>query len=1352
MRRKWSAVRNSAVLAVLIGGAALLMVSTPLTSSGVAASEGVGHPLGIPLGPVGIHRELAVSEFSVSQRTNSSFDLSWNQPASVTNDTLWIRAQACPALFGSGGISTDGPVSSYQFAGLGPPGQTFCLGVRPWSGPLKGSMAEMNVTLAPGDIAGTVRADVDGYGPSPTMVGANVTVYSETCAGKVPTVSGCPVVANTSTGSGGAFSLEVPSGSYYVAVAPDPEIADPSYLYGFGGAAANVTTPNQSINLTVYPFVPYGNSTLVLPGYACLRPYLDDYDGQGPGCQNPVLSWTQDGAYYVNATDELVFYSFVNRTVYAIAPWTPLFQSFPSYAMIPNLLEITQDGTFIYSWGTLTSKSTVVTAEAVNVTTHQVFLYDFTSFGTSAVQANGQVQMTGWDGNDSQFTVILSSGAVVDHDIWSSGESPVATMDFFEANNVYWEPYLNGYIDVEADGSSSDYVEEWQLTGPTSTTLEKTYDQQWKSGGGIIVNGVNGVSFNASSRELSVQAEYSGLVYQVSGSGTLTTLLVVTNLYHPGKPPAEPLGNAAASDRATITTEGPFYGGNYQGFGNDSWLVNLDPGHLGYESTNVSPYVYNGVLPFSYAWIQWFQEGMFYNTSYLIAPVSYACAPGGSFCPINGTGDYVPGTIWWMWRLGLPEFPNPRSAPMADVLPPPPTDVTAARATNSSIALQWTPPVAFGLINYTVSWGTSAGPAGSASVPPTQDHYTIEGLDQGTAYDLQVEAWNLHFHGGSEGISLRYTEAAATNLSLTSVTASSVSLSWTNPTEPFTSVELDYGVSPSGPTTNLSVGTDSEHNVSGLSSDLTYYFEVVAWNGSVAETPSNQVEAETLNQTAVTNLRVVSTSSSWITLKWSNPSGEFTNLTLDYGTSPSALSVQLSIGTPSEYTLEGLPSGTTYWFEIVAWNGTTAALPSNEVEASTFVLPKVTALSISLELPESVSLSWTNPVTEFTNLSIELGSSPSTLGNAISVGVPSQYTVTGLDPGTNYWFEVVPWNGTTQGIGSGVVEGSTPELPVVTSFTILSTNLTSVSSSWTNPSEPYTNLTFEYGTSPSVPQYQLSLGIAPSSYVVSDLSPGTAYWFVVVPWNEGVRGTPSQEIQDTTPTFPGASALQVTSSGPNSISLAWTIAPAPLTNETLECGTNPSNLSDQVELGPVSNETVTGLSPETRYWFEVVPWNGAYPGTPSNLVEGTTAAAAPILLYITSVGARSVSLAWKGAPNATSSLEILMGTHSTGLNGKSWVPGGTASYVLENLSRGATYWFEVVAFVNSTGSGPGAHLMSPYSVPSEELSVRTLGSGGSESAFETLIVTPWTWPVLAVVLGAVAFITARWKSGSVQGR
>jgi len=657
------------------------------------------------------------------------------------------------------------------------------------------------------------------------------------------------------------------------------------------------------------------------------------------------------------------------------------------------------------------------------------------------------------------------------------------------------------------------------VASSSAYSLVQTYYAQW-SGAGIVVNGVNGVSFNVTSRELSVQAENSGLVYAVGPGGAISNLLLVTNLYQDGSCQCVPIGPASESDRPTLIASGPEASMSYNGFVNDSWLTSMVPGHVGFYSTNESPYSYNPHASWGtdYTWSAWNQEGQFVNTSYIISQESYVCGSvEPAACTINGSDGAALGTIWWLWEQGLPEFPYAATNPLADAVAPVATDVTSVSANGTNVTIHWTHPGHDAILNYTVAWGTQPGtPSDFASVPGSASSYLISGLTPGVLYYLSVDAWNLHFHGGSAGISSFSTLPEATGLAVTGTGISNVSLAWTNPAAgTFTNDTVEYGTAPGSLTQHVSAGVVSSYTVSGLLPSTRYYFSVLAWNGSTNGIASNIVDATTSFEGA-TDLLVTGVGVTNVSLAWTNPSaGTFTNLTVDYGTAPGSLSAHQSVGTVSAHVVGGLRASTTYYFGVVAWNGSVEGSASNVVHAST-TFPGATDLVVAGVTATTAYLTWLDPAAgTFTNQTVDYGVAPGSLSNHASVGTVSTYTVTGLAPARMFYFEVVAWNGSVEAVPSNVVSASTL-LEGATSLVATGTNATNVSLAWSNPPVgTFTNVTIEYGTSSASLTQHLSVGTVSSS-TVTGLTPSTTYYFDVVAWNGSSHALPSNVLSVTT--------------------------------------------------------------------------------------------------------------------------------------------------------------------------------------------------------------------------------------------
>jgi hypothetical protein len=596
----------------------------------------------------------------------------------------------------------------------------------------------------------------EGTPPEP-IASERVTLADQLCAGPVGP-STCTTVNSTLTNATGAFSFVVPNGSYYA-------YATNGSQWGGAWAPVTVTGVGATVALRAYPWVPYGNATFVLPAWNNLSGRAANCNAQIPcakapyGTQVPVLSWTQDGAVYVNATDELVFYSFVNRSVTALGAWVPLYDNVMGYDGVENTEWLTQDGSYAYEFGCLSSctNSSTVTLYALNLSTGRSFEHNFTGLTDGALYSNAQVNLVGLDGNDSVAALFLANGTVDGYGLWNRTQWVLGDLPFFEANNVYWLPAYNAFVDVEAEGSSSDRIDEYALTGAgAGGALEQTYTGKYASG--YDSNGVDGLFVNVSSHELLVSesrrlGDLRSQLFSFGGTGTLTGL---TTSYPTGGLGAWPENGAypnsySSEHRVSLVSSGPMFMGFWDGlFDNGSWLY--DPATGGYLSTNVS---FDDNQSASATFHEEHQnpnqvEGLFFNTSYSILGASVDCQSAHDHCAIRGTvAGTQAGTVWWTWKLGLPEFPYPASAALAQPLPPSILALSAT-ANGSSVSLAWTAPAegSHPILNYTVFWGTSPGALDSVlNLPGSASGATLSGLLPGEVIYYGAYAWNLHWHG-----------------------------------------------------------------------------------------------------------------------------------------------------------------------------------------------------------------------------------------------------------------------------------------------------------------------------------------------------------------------------------------------------------------------------------------------------------------------------------------------------------------------------------------------------------------------------------------------------------------------------
>ncbi len=616
-------------------------------------------------------------------------------------------------------------------------------------------IAPMTSELVYGSLFGV---NVSG-GPEIPIPGAVVYAGLRPC----PSVGTCASIdQGLTSGDSAEWSLLLPPGNYFLWS---------SQTGPFGGADEPVSVDSADvgpIRLVANPYLGYSNRTELLPAWNSLSSYAANCNAALPchsgstvqpyGSQVPLLSWTQDGVFYVNATLELVFYSFVNQSVRPIAPWLALYDDVMDYEGVENTEWITADGSYVYEFGCAQSctDSSSIIVYAVNTTTGRSFTWNVSGLTRTSFANNGQVDLIGEQGNHSVVALTDDAGVVTAYNLWNETQWTLATIPFFEANNLYWVDGLDSYFDIEAQNDPYDWVVQLELTGPyPGTTLTKvglaTYGDNYPTGG------INGLAFNATSGQVIFTAQSirshaitSALDLQ---DGTLASLQRLAGSEHTSfgfYPNTSTYPNIEASEhRPSYLSNGPAFAGYWDGYyNNTSAFVNPVTGTWYDENLTFDHTEWNGSgLMEQHQLSPAALEGLFYNTSYSLIPYAYDCRTNNSECAINGPAA---GTVWWTWQDGLPEFPFPATAPIAETQGPGLVGNLTANWTGSALTVNWTPPADGGdpLVNYTLFLATSAGDFNeSVSLPPTATNFSITPPRLALTYFVRVEAWNLHWHG-----------------------------------------------------------------------------------------------------------------------------------------------------------------------------------------------------------------------------------------------------------------------------------------------------------------------------------------------------------------------------------------------------------------------------------------------------------------------------------------------------------------------------------------------------------------------------------------------------------------------------
>jgi C1A family cysteine protease/phosphodiesterase/alkaline phosphatase D-like protein len=365
----------------------------------------------------------------------------------------------------------------------------------------------------------------------------------------------------------------------------------------------------------------------------------------------------------------------------------------------------------------------------------------------------------------------------------------------------------------------------------------------------------------------------------------------------------------------------------------------------------------------------------------------------------------------------------------------------------------------------------------------------------------------------------------------------------------------------------------------------------------------------------------------------------------------------------------------------------------------------------------------------------DLGSG--TTGAAISANL------TGLIPGTKYYYQVVAQN--TTGTTNGAISSFTTTAAQSPTATTGSASVITVNSAMlggaVNPNGADTSYWFLYGTSSTLsgasqtrPQ---DLGSGTTSTTVSmslaGLTPGTKYYYQVVAQNS--TGTTNGVISSFTTTAlqaPTISTSWTATVTVNSAALAGSVNPNGAdTNVWFLYGTSSTlsgaSQTTQQDLGSGTNSVassanLTGLTAGTKYYYQVVAKNSVGTSNGSINTFTTTALQAPTVTTgsATAVTYNTAAVAGTVNPNGADTHGwFLYGTSST-LTGAgqttsvdlgSGTSAAAASANLTGLAASTKYYYGVVA-QNATGTSNGT-ISSFTTVAAPQLPTATTSSASS---------------------------------------
>jgi titin len=713
----------------------------------------------------------------------------------------------------------------------------------------------------------------------------------------------------------------------------------------------------------------------------------------------------------------------------------------------------------------------------------------------------------------------------------------------------------------------------------------------------------------------------------------------------------------------------------------------------------------------------------------------------------NGTGQSDPATTQGLTQPGAPTL----------------TSASAISATG--LTLNWTAPGGNGtLTNYLLEYSTDPAIAtGVQTLNPGggSTSQAISGLSANTTYYFQLKAQNASGYSGySNKLSVLTRPAAPTNLQQTYVKQTAVNVQWTPPAGTLTGYQLqvatDNGFSNVVQTPTPGGGASS-FGVTGLSQNTTYYLRIRAKNTGdesgygdysnviQVQTPPDPPGAPTLtNATGLTQTQM--------TINWTGSSGIVNGYSLEFSKSNTFSPVDSLVTNDANATKQqvtGLTSKTTYYFRLRGFNQGGHSVYSNTLSVQTLPDPpsQPTAFQVTGFTQTTVSLSWQAPATgDQTGYEIQYTTDPNFGGTVPSLNIANaavlSATVQNLQPYTTYYFRLRAINAGGGSTPASAQQQTLPNPPAApTNLSASAVTQTGFTVNWTAPAGPVTSYELDYGTAQNfagATTIAIADGTA-TSQALASLTQNTTYYVRIRAKNTGGTGANSDVL--TVLTLPNAPAaptnLAANAIGPSGLTLTWSAPAGPITGYVVQYSTASdfSASPQQVTVGNSTSQAITGLSPNTTYYFRVKAQNAggesAYSTPPLSVI---TLPGAPGGLVASNVTTTSMSLNWTPPGGTVTSYQLDVATNA-GFSGATTISGiTTLPYALTGLSQNTTYYLRVRA-VNTTGNSDNSPSISVLTLPNPpgnlsasgvtatSVTLTWAGPGGSLDSYELVVST-----------------------------
>ncbi|XP_054837704.1 receptor-type tyrosine-protein phosphatase V-like isoform X2 [Eublepharis macularius] len=398
--------------------------------------------------------------------------------------------------------------------------------------------------------------------------------------------------------------------------------------------------------------------------------------------------------------------------------------------------------------------------------------------------------------------------------------------------------------------------------------------------------------------------------------------------------------------------------------------------------------------------------------------------------------------------------------------------------------------------------------------------------------------------------------------------------------------------------------------------------------------------------------------------------------------SDESLSIIRNLSVPhgtTQVILDGLVPGTRYRVEIVSRAGPHYVSSQTAIGYTVPLMPLF--LLVTSHGSSTLSVQWKAPAGQRDSYMVSvLEEGPAATRTHIPMEkANTNITLVGLTPGTCYliavWSLAGPYNSASQN-STGC---TAPAAPV--NLTLRNTGSSSVLyTAWSEApgGKDYYRLILYYLVSPGTERAQV-VGPGTQDFIWTGLPSGSQFAVQVVTV-KGQTEAPSSITTEWTSPLPATSVQMWNERQPGRLQVAWTPASGRLHGYELNlyCSRCRTTAAQDFVGRDATNFTFSGLTPGTRYWFEISSLSGPYRASAGNISDWTSPLPPHTVILSNKGHSDQLSASWESpAGDQTGYRLTLYYAESGTVAAKKYIQKGVTNFTFLGLLPGTKYLLEV---------------------------------------------------------------------------